>query len=147
MAYDADITSANATLVLTVDELYPAGIQLQQFSTDQAASMDNVQVAETRMGVDGRMAAGFTPAIHPVTITLEACSPSYDSMVLLWQTMYKQRKPFECTLVARVPSIGVTYTWSVGVLYSGTPLPSLRRVLDPTSWTFHFEKFEAASDI
>lgn len=35
-----DVTSANAQLVLTVDELYPSGIQLQQFSADGIFSSD-----------------------------------------------------------------------------------------------------------
>ena len=71
-----DITSANAELILKVAEIYPAGIVLQMFGTDQAFNMEAVDITETRMGVDGRMVAGVTPVIYPVTITLEASSPS-----------------------------------------------------------------------
>lgn len=53
-----DITSANASAVMTVEDLYPNGIHLQNFSTDAAIVADSMQIAETRMGVDGHMAAG-----------------------------------------------------------------------------------------
>ena len=58
-----DITSANAKLILTCEELYPSGVELQMFSTNQAWNADALQVAETRMGVDGHMAAGYVPNI------------------------------------------------------------------------------------
>ena len=71
-----DITSANAEAILTVEQIFPAGIQLQMFGTDQAVNMDAIDITETRKGVDGKMVAGYTPVIYPVTITLEAASPS-----------------------------------------------------------------------
>ena len=71
-----DVTSANAQLVLTVDELYPSGIQLQQFSADGIFSSDSIEMAETRRSVDGYMVAGVIKNISSVTLTLEASSPS-----------------------------------------------------------------------
>ena len=35
-----NITSANATIVMTVEDLFPAGVVLQQFATDQSADGD-----------------------------------------------------------------------------------------------------------
>lgn len=86
-AYDFDITSANASAVLTVDSLFPSGIELQMFATDQAVGQDSVDITETRMGVDGRMVAGFTPVIYPVTVTLEAASPSAKNLGTVWRAM------------------------------------------------------------
>ena len=54
-----NITSANAVLVLGVEELYPVGVQLTNFSTDQMLSSDAMEIAQVRMGVDGGMAAGY----------------------------------------------------------------------------------------
>ena len=45
------ITSANAILILTVEELYPSGVQIEKFASDDAFSSDNVTIAEVRMGV------------------------------------------------------------------------------------------------
>lgn len=60
-----DITSANASAVMTIEELYPNGLKLERFSTDAAIVADSQQVAETRMGVDGFMAAGVTRTSTP----------------------------------------------------------------------------------
>lgn len=139
-----NITSANSTAVLTVAQVYPQGITLQQFATDQAVSMDEVTVAETRLGVDGFLAAGWVPGVKPVTIMLEASSPSYEAMAEVFNAQDQARTLYECTLTVRVPSIGKVYTWSGGVLKSGTPFPSHKKVLDPTTWKFEFAKFKAS---
>ena len=133
-----DITSANATLVLTVDTLFPAGINLQQVATDQSYSQDELTIAEDRMGVDGNLVAGWVPSIKPVTIMLEASSPSYVSMAQLYRACEMKRGIYTCTLVATVPSIGKTFTWTNGILKSGTPVPAGKKVLDPTTWKFDF---------
>lgn len=137
-----DITSANATAVLVVKDLFPAGIELQGFATDQSISQDSQDITETRMGVDGKMVAGYVPGISPVTIMLEASSPSFESLGALWSAMTENQKVYECDLTVTVPSRKLIFTWTTGVLKSGVPFPSLKKVLDPTTWVFHFEKFE-----
>ena len=133
-----DITSANATLVLTVTDLFPAGITLQQFATDQSYSQDELAIAEDRMGVDGNLVAGWVPSIKPVTIMLEASSPSYEALAQLYRACEQKRGIYTCTLVANVPSIGKTFTWTNGILKSGTPVPAGKKILDPTTWKFDF---------
>ena len=140
-----DITSANATAVLTVDKLYPAGIELQMFGTDQAISQDSLEIAQTRMGVVGRMVAGVTPNILPVTITLEAASPSFTALSNLWAKIDAEKRIYQCTLVCTVPSVSQIFTWTTGVLLSGVPFPSLGKVLAPTTWVFHFERLKRSS--
>ena len=135
-----DITSANATLILTVDELFPQGIPLSMFATDQALNMSELIVAETRMGVDGNLVAGFVPNPKEVNIMLEAASPSYSSLATLYRATEQKRGIYQCTLIATVPSIRQVFTWTAGVLVKGTPVPPFKKVLDPTSWTFHFSR-------
>lgn len=139
-----DITSANAVSVLTVLELFPAGIPLEQYGTDQAVSTDGLDVAETRMGVDGHMVAGYTPNIKVVTITLEASSPSFTALAMVYAAMENFRRVYAVTLVSTVPSIGKVFTWSNGCLKNCTPFPSQKKVLDPTTWIFHFGKYTSA---
>lgn len=137
-----DITSANATLVLTVDELYPNGVQLYQFATDQSYSSEAEQIAETRMGVDGMMVAGFTPNIKQVGVQLEVSSPSVAVFDYIIQATKANRKPYRCQLVADVPSIGKTFTWSNGTLQTGSLSGGASRVLNPMQYTFHFQDSE-----
>lgn len=139
-----DITSANATAIMTVDMLYPAGFQLQMFGADAAINQDTVQVADTRMGVDGFMVAGFTPSIKAVTITLEAASPTFSYMMNIKRAMESTRRPYQCTLVCTVPSIFRIFTWTGGVLREGSAFPNMAQMLEPTTWTFHFENMKTA---
>ena len=138
MAELTNITSANASLVLVVDTIIPAGVQLEHFSTDQAFSLSEVTVVEDRMGVDGHLAAGWIPSIKTVQIDLEAASPSLWFLDMLARAMENNRTIYDCTLVATIPSIRKVYTWSKGVLKSGTLVSNAKKVLDPTSWTFDF---------
>ena len=132
-----DITSANATVALSVGGLF--SVNLENFSADSSFTSDTVQAAETRMGVDGHMAAGFTPAIKTITINLEAGSPSTEYMQLLRQVQEVNMKPYKVNMVISIPSIGKRYTFSEGVLQSYKDLPDGQNVLSPTQWVFHFE--------
>lgn len=140
-----DITSANAEAILTVEEIFPSGITLQMFGTDQALNMDAIDISETRKGVDGKLVGGYVPVIYPVTITLEASSPSTQSLAEVWQAMATNKRVYACNLVCTVPSIGKVFTWSVGILKNGAPFASLLKVLAPTTWQFDFQDFERAS--
>ena len=136
-----DITSANATVAVSVGGLF--SVNLENFSADSSFTSDTVQAAETRMGVDGHMAAGFTPAIKTVTINLEAGSPSTEYMQLLRQAQEVNMKPYKVQLVVSIPSIKKRYTFSEGVLQSYKDLPDGQNVLSPTQWVFHFEGMSA----
>lgn len=135
-----NITSANSTAILSVDKVFPAGINLQQYATDQSITMDELTMAETRMGVDGYLAAGWVPNIKAVTIMLEASSPSYEAMVQAFGAQEQARTLYECSLTVRIPSIGSQVSYSGGVFKSGTPFPSHKKVLEPTTWKFEFAK-------
>lgn len=136
-----DITSANATVAMSVGGLF--SVNLENFSTDSSFTTDTVQAAETRMGVDGHLAAGYTPAIKPLTINLEAGSPSTEYMQLLRQVQEVNKKPYRVQMVISIPSIGKRYTFSEGVLHDSKAIPDGQNVLSPTQWVFHFETMSA----
>ena len=132
-----DITSANATVAMAVEGL--PSIMLDHFSADSSFTSDTVQAAETRMGVDGHMSAGYTPAIKTVTINLEPGSSSTQYMQLLRQVQETNMRPYKVQMVISIPSIGKRYSFSEGVLQSFKDLPDGQNVLSPTQWVFHFE--------
>ena len=140
-----DITSANAKLILTCEELYPSGVELQMFSTNQSWNADALQVAETRMGIDGHMAAGYVPNIKTVTVQLEASSPSRHYMHTIEKAMIANQKIYKVSLTAIIPSIGEQVIWSEGVMQNASVTSTAARVMEPTSWTFHFEKYERSA--
>jgi hypothetical protein len=128
--------------VITVEELYPRGIQVERFAADSAISVENAQVAETRMGVDGKMVAGYVPGIKTVTIDLEANSPTAKALNEVVGAMEQNVKPYQCELVVDVPSQGTVYTFKKGVIQTAGQMPAVKKILDPTQWVFHFETME-----
>ncbi len=137
-----DVTSANAQLVLTVDQLFPSGIELQHFSADGVFSSDAIEMTETRRSVDGRMVAGVIKNISSVSIVLEAASPSVASLEYLRDCMEANNTPYECTLTCFIPSLGVTRTFVKGVLKSAPPISAAQRTMQPTQWGFDFERVQ-----
>ena len=133
-----NITSGNATLVLTAETVFPSGITLQQFSTDPAFSMDEITVMETRLGLDGTLMAAYVPSSYTVTLNLEASSPSHQQLTTLWSAIKANKRPYECKLVATLPAIKQIYTWSGGTLKSGTIVPPGKKTLEATAWKFEF---------
>ena len=140
-----DITSANATLILTVENLYPAGVKIEGFSTDNSFAMDDDTIAETHMGVDGKMTAGFTPSEKSITITLDAGSPSYEVLCNIYNTSKTNMTVLETSMQITAPALGKECSLKNGVMISGHPVPSGEKVLGNTAWTFHFGKFESSS--
>jgi hypothetical protein len=139
-----DITSANATVAMSVAEgLF--SINLENFSADSSFTSDTVQAAETRMGVDGHMAAGYVPNIKTMTIQLEASSPSRRYMQTIQKAMIANQRLYKVSLTAIIPSIGEQVIWSEGVMQNGTVTSTAARVMEPTAWTFHFEKYERSA--
>ena len=54
-----DISAANATLMFTVPGLFPVPVQVQGFGPDDVYSLDDIELVETQMGVDGVLSGGF----------------------------------------------------------------------------------------
>jgi len=131
-----DITSANAVVSLQCSLF---STTLQQFAADTSFEGEDDQVAETRIGIDGQMVAGQVPTIKAVTIHLEASSPSLQFLTLLKQAMETNHTVYEVNMVISLPSIGKRITYSHGVLQSAKDLPDGKKILDPTTWTFHFQ--------
>lgn len=137
-----DITSANASATLVLD-LFPAGVKLEQFSADGAWAQDNYSILETRMGVDGYMAAGYTPVEKEVTFHFQANSPTIEKLNLIWQTMETTKTALWCNITITVPSIKMTYVCANGVLMNYKMIPNAEKVLEPIDATFRFESVTA----
>ncbi|MDE5682502.1 MAG: hypothetical protein K2I05_09310, partial [Mailhella sp.] len=140
-----NITSANASAIMVVDTLFPVGFALEAFSTDQSIAMGEDTVTETRMGVDGVMAAGFVPSIKSITISFEEFSPSVTYLQQLYQAMQANKKKYDITLIVTVPSVSKSYTFTGGVLKTAKILADHKNVLDPVTYGFDFEKVTITS--
>lgn len=140
-----NITDANSVVILSVDDLYPAGVQIQGFSTDTAWTAGDSQIAETRMGVDGRLSAGYTPQPRTITISLEASSPSLEVMRNIVETSRVNKACYTCTMQITIPAQGKEYNLTNGVLQTAHDLSDGKKTLDPSSFTFIFESCESST--
>lgn len=142
---ELDITSANATIILTVDNLYPTGVKLEHFSADSAWTVEDAVVSEARMGVDGHLAAGYTPTPRLVTITLEANSPSHEVMSNLLNSMQLNMGIYTCHMHITIPSINKEFYLKKGVLTQGHQISNGEKILGTTTWQFTFESCSTSS--
>lgn len=137
-----DITSANSSAVLTVDELFPAGIVLQKYGTDQSITQDEVTFAEPRVTVDGKLVGGFVPSSRIINVTFEPDSPSLVGISQLIKAQEAGLRLYKCGLTLTIPSIRKVFNFSTGILKKGKPMPDLKKILDPQTFSFEFEKCE-----
>lgn len=137
-----NITSANSIIVLTCDELFPAGVQLDHFSADQSITQADEQIANTRMGVDGHMSAGWIPSIKTVTITVEPTSDAATVFDTIYSASAQSRSPYKIGLTVNIPALGKVITYKGGTLKNWKKLPDHKDVLDPIPAVMDFETVE-----
>lgn len=135
-----DITSANASVALTSAF---GSCDFVQFSADSAWSQEAYEFLEHRMGVDGHVAVGFTPVEKEISFSFEANSPTLAFLSNMYLSMEKLRKPYYCSIVITVPSIGRSYTLNGCYLTSFKVIPDGARTLEPVDATFTFESIDS----
>lgn len=133
-----DITSSNSVMTFQAEGVTPNPVQLQNFSTDQIASLESLVVAEHRMGPDGGLAMGFIPQPFDFSFALEANSPSQDIMFNLMAATKTNRCMYRVTITLDCPSMHRRYIFEQGGLHQGDFLPNPKKVHEPTTWKFVF---------
>jgi hypothetical protein len=138
------LTAANSIITLAIAGLYDAPRQLQGFSADNVFDTDAVTNAETMMGVDGKLSAGFV--FNPIVqnVTLQADSASNDVFERWYQAEQTIREKYIATGIVILPSIGKKYTMIRGFLTSYPPTPSMARIAQPRRYTMTWESFQVA---
>lgn len=135
----ATLSSSNSILTLSVAGLFPVPVPIQGFATDDAFSVDEVQGAETMMGIDGKLSAGYTPYSVPLNIHLQADSASniiFDTWIGA-ERISKDKFIASCILL--VQGTGALYTFTRGFLKSFPPITDGKKVLQPRKFVIEFE--------
>lgn len=133
-----DITSANATCSLVITDVLPLGMIIDNFSTDQAINGETMEIAETRLTLDGQLLAGYVPTTVPVTLTLEPTSNAYRQLEAAFAASRELTKPLRCTMTFEFPAIGKTAIYSDGIVQSLTVIPPVGRTLQSRQVRFVF---------
>lgn len=138
------ITSANSVFSLSAPDVSPVPVNLQGYAADEAFDNEDVTVAETIMGVDGKMSAGFTPFITKMPITLQADSPSIAFFEQILGAMKASQEVIFVQATIVEPSVGKAFNCINGVLTRVKQLAGAKKVLQPQNFMIDWEDVEPA---
>jgi hypothetical protein len=110
------ITAANSVITLVVLGLFNTPQQLQGYAADDVFDTDAVEPAETVMGVDGRMSAGWVPYMTKQKYSIMADSPSALVFETWLAAQNAQRELFFANGTTYLPSVSRSYVMTRGVL-------------------------------
>lgn len=144
MGAPLNTTSADAKFFLTASGIFPAPIQLQGFQPDNMWNSDAVDNAETQIGADGKMSAGWVPSIKVYTIFLQAGSTSQDVFDLIYATETTQRAKLSLGGILLLPSQNKAYSFNKGVLKNMQILPNAAKIVQGRSYVTHWESITVA---
>lgn len=132
------LTSADSVLMLVVPGLYDTPQNLQGYAADDIFTVGQVSSAETSMGLDGILSAGWIPQIKQMTIMLQANSSSVSIFDQWVDTQEDARELLPCTLVVSVSGVNMIYNCTNGFMTSQTLLPDAKKILQPRSFVLSF---------
>lgn len=136
---DRTITSADATFVISSSDFALAAVILEGYAADAAFAMDNVATAETSLGVDGKLSAGWVPRSYPQTITLQPDSPSRPIFNAIVGAQDAARTVFRLNGVITLPGNQYSHAMNRGVLKNITPMANAQRILQPMTFQIEWE--------
>lgn len=137
------VTAANVVLTITVPGLYDSPQQFSGYSTDKVWSTDALKLAETMMGVDGHLSAGYVPNPVPFTISLQADSLGVDIFDNIIQNTQQQRECYRVSGSISVPATGKVYRGVNGVVETTKIIPDASKVLQAQEYTITWERLTA----
>jgi hypothetical protein len=133
------ITSANAIIMLSVPGLFDSPQQLQGFAADDIFDAAAIKPAETSMGLDGRLSAGWIPVAVTQSYTLQADSPSVAFFEAIYNAQQAIRDIYRLSGLTVLSGIGISYNQVRGVLTNYTPMPSGKKMLMPRTFSIEWE--------
>ena len=131
---DKTLTSANSVFTISQSSLFPAPVQLQGYAADKAWSTEALELAETLMGVDGILSAGYVPNPVKQTVTLQADSDSKEIFDTIIMFSKARRETFFLNGEIILPSTGEVHTLTRGVLTTAKQIPDGQKILQPIDY-------------
>lgn len=141
---DTTITSANSVFTIVCASVFPAPVQLQGYASDKAFATEALELAETQMGVDGRMTAGYVPNSVKQTISLQADSPSRSVFNAIIQATKTIGEVFYLSGVISLPSTGEQFSMTRGILTTAKQIPDAQKVLQAVDYIITWQSVDSS---
>lgn len=133
------ITAADVVATMTVTNLYTSGFQLEGFTADNIFDAGNVDLAETIMGVDGKLSAGAILTSIDQTWHIMPDSPSY-TKIQNWANLSRTSiAAYRCNATIVFPTHGKKYTCTNGVLVNAPLMPGAGRTVNPITMLIRWQ--------
>lgn len=129
------ITAANSVLMLRCKGVYDTFITMQSFQADNAWNFGDANIAESRIGVDGKQSMGYTPHEVEWTLFLEANSPSIAILENIRKDFNANMETRPIDIVVEIPSIKTRYS-ATGALTTLSGGRSGQKLLAGTQYKF-----------
>lgn len=135
----SSLTSANSVIMLTIPGIFDTPQQIQGYSADDIFDTAQVSNAETSMGIDGRLSAGWIPAPKVQTFTLQADSQSvsFIDQWILEESQNREKFPANGTIL--LTAVGTSYQMVRGFLTSANIMPDAKKILQPRKFVITWE--------
>jgi hypothetical protein len=137
------ITSANATLMITIGIIFPTPTQIQNFAADDVTDVDELESAQVQRGVDGNLSGGFVYPDIKQSIMLMADSPSIDIFDQWYNAQVANRTTYTANAII-VLDVGKKWTFTKGFLTGYKPLPQAKKLLQAQRFNINWESVVSA---
>ncbi|MGJ8524342.1 hypothetical protein LMG33818_000050 [Halomonadaceae bacterium LMG 33818] len=139
------ITSADVVARITVTNLFPSGFTIQGFAADNIYDVDALTLAETVMGVDGKLSAGAVRNSINQTWHIMPDSETYERIRDWAQRSRTDTAVYRCNLEVTFRSSGQKFVHTNGVLLRSNVMPSAARTLRPIDFVIQWESITGIS--
>ena len=134
-----NITAADSIYIINIPNVLLAPVQLQGFAADDIFDTEPLEAAETLMGVDGILSAGFIFVPVPQSITLQADSASNSVFDAWWTQEQANKTKYAASGQIRLKSIGTKWALTNGFLVTYPVIPNAGRTLKPRKFMIRWQ--------
>ena len=130
------ITAANTVIQFQCEGIYDDWIRLTGAQSDSFLAMADITMAQTRLGVDGQQSMGWIPHEVPLTLSLEANSPSRMVMENVQNDFTQNSEVRLCKIQVSYPSIKQRQVFS-GTMVSKSGGTGIAQLLNGSTYVFN----------
>ena len=134
-----DITSANATLFITVPGYFSSGFYVNDWQSDRMFDTAALQNKEEQMSADGKYHVGLIFNTTNLALHLMPTSSAGQRFDELFAAERAALTAYTLNAVLSIPSIDATYNFVNGTLFNWVPAVGAGRVLAGRDAELHFE--------
>ena len=130
------ITAANTVIQFQCEGIYDDWIRITGAQSDSFLTMADITMAQTRLGVDGKQSMGWIPHEVPLTLSLEANSPSRMVMENVQNDFTQNSEVRLCKIQVSYPSIKQRQVFS-GTMVTKSGGTGIAQLLNGSTYVFN----------